>query len=92
MVTGDQDNIGRGDEAPAWLVRREVVPVDPAKMVGPGGIVSRQGVRSPDYGTGTIVGLTANGVTIYWDQPLSGTRCHLLEHDRSYVERLERLE
>lgn len=53
----------------------------------------RTGVRSPDYGTGTIVAdFGAMGVQVYWDKPLKGSKeQHLLLHDRSYVERLERL-
>jgi hypothetical protein len=63
------------------------------KVVGPDGIQVRQGVRSPDYGTGTIVAIYgAMGVQIYWDEPLVGSKeQHLLLHDRVYVERLEKL-
>lgn len=66
-------------------------PVDPARMVGLGGVEVRLGVRSPDYGTGTVVSFSANGGFVYWDKPLAGTSTHLLEHDLSYLERLERL-
>lgn len=79
------------DDAPRGPRPKPAEPVDPSRMLGPDGVQERQGVRSPDYGEGTIVGLSANGVTIYWKAALEGTRTHLLEHDRSYVERLERL-
>lgn len=82
---------GEGDP-PVKVVRRVTVPVDPAKVVGEGGVRKRLGVRSPDYGTGTVVGYSGNGVQIYWDEPLAGTSTHLLDHDLAYVERLERLD
>jgi hypothetical protein len=68
-----------------------VSPLRP--LVGPDGIVKRQGVRSPEYGTGIIVAVYgAMGVQIYWDEPLVGSKDqHLLLHDRAYVERLEKL-
>lgn len=81
----------REPEYPPPSERPKVVPVDPSKMVGEHGVVHRAGVRSPDYGTGTIVAITGNGVQIYWDEALAGTSAHLLEHERWYVERLERL-
>lgn len=49
-------------------------------------------LRSGDYGNGTIVAdLGAMGVQVYWDMEILGTRDHLLTHDRSYIDRLERL-
>lgn len=58
-----------------------------------------QGLRvsSPDYGPGRVVAIVANGVQIYWDQPLEDERLpgvaetHMLVHDWSYVAKLERL-
>jgi hypothetical protein len=49
-------------------------------------------VRSRDYGKGTIVGLSYSGVTIHWDDELTGTHVHVLDHARHFVEELERLE
>lgn len=49
-------------------------------------------VRSGDYGAGTVVAVLSIGVQVYWDEPLIGTPdSHLLVHDRSYVQRLEKL-
>lgn len=49
-------------------------------------------VHSGDYGDGTVVAiLGAMGVQVFWDEEILGTRDHLLVHDRSYVEKLERL-
>jgi len=49
-------------------------------------------VRSGDYGDGTVVAmLGAMGIQVFWDQEILGTREHVLSHDRSYVERLEKL-
>lgn len=49
-------------------------------------------VNSKDYGDGTVVHFSPNGVMVHWDSALEGTRTHLLEHDRSYVEDMQRLE
>lgn len=49
-------------------------------------------VHSGDYGNGTVVAiLGAMGIQVYWDEEILGTRDHLLTHDRSYIERLEKL-
>lgn len=81
------------DEAfPPPAKRPKVVKVDPAKVVGLGNVRVSLRVRSPDYGAGTVVALTGNGVNVFWDKTLAGTNTNLLEHDMSYVERLERLE
>ena len=48
-------------------------------------------VRSPEYGTGTVVANLGIGIQIYWDTALTGTTTHLLVHDYSFVERLEKL-
>ena len=49
-------------------------------------------VRSGDYGTGKVIAILAIGVQIWWDEPLIGTTdSHMLVHDWSYVQRLERL-
>ena len=49
-------------------------------------------LRSSDYGAGTVVAVLSIGIQVYWDEPLTGTLdSHLLVHDRSYVQRLERL-
>lgn len=60
--------------------------------VGPDGIAVHQRVRSSDYGDGTIVLDLGERVQVIWDEPMVGTfDHHALLHDRSYVERLERL-
>lgn len=61
-------------------------PVDPKLRVGLGGVTVRLGIRSRDYGTGTVVSLSANGALVFWDKPLTGTSTHLVEHDLSYLE------
>jgi len=49
-------------------------------------------VRSADYGDGTVVADVGIGLQVWWDKPLPGTLDeHLLTHDRSWVEKLERL-
>jgi hypothetical protein len=49
-------------------------------------------VHSGDYGNGTVVAdLGAMGIQVHWDEEILGTREHLLMHDRSYIERLEKL-
>jgi hypothetical protein len=49
-------------------------------------------VHSTDYGNGTVVAVYgAMGVQVHWDKELEGTHQHTLLHDRSYIERLERL-
>lgn len=49
-------------------------------------------LRSSDYGTGTVVGVYgAMGIQVHWDKELEGTHQHTLLHDRSYIERLERI-
>lgn len=48
--------------------------------------------RSADYGAGTVVAVLSIGIQIHWDKPLTGTLdSHMLVHDRSYVQRLERI-
>ena len=50
-------------------------------------------VHSDDYGDGTVMGLTGNGVLVLWDKPwLAGTvGPQLLPHDTAFVDKLERL-
>jgi hypothetical protein len=48
-------------------------------------------VQSGDYGDGTVVTVMGNQIQVFWDNELVGTNQHLLSHDRSYVERLDRL-
>lgn len=49
-------------------------------------------VHSGDYGNGTVVAIYgAMGIQVHWDEAILGTREHVLMHDRSYVERLEKL-
>ena len=49
-------------------------------------------IRSQDYGHGTVVAVYgAMGVQVHWDEEILGTREHTLMHDRSYIDRLERL-
>lgn len=49
-------------------------------------------IHSGDYGNGTVVAdLGAMGIQVYWDTEILGTRDHLLTHDRSYIDRMERL-
>lgn len=47
-------------------------------------------VRSEDYGTGTIVSIMDNRLLIWWDRAFNG-ETHQIEHDRVFVEGLERL-
>lgn len=61
-------------------------PVNPKLKVGLGGVKVRLGIWSRDYGTGTVVSLSANGAQVYWEQALAGTSTHLLEHQLSYLE------
>ena len=46
-------------------------------------------VRSDEYGTGTIVGVSVDTVTIWWDSKLPGTDRHYLDHFRTWVEQLD---
>jgi hypothetical protein len=49
-------------------------------------------VRSPEYGDGTVVAdLGPIGVQIMWDRMEGAVGRQLLTHDRSFVERLERI-
>lgn len=49
-------------------------------------------VRSDDYGKGTVVAVFgALGIQVHWDEEILGTREHTLMHDRSYINRLERI-
>lgn len=47
-------------------------------------------LRSEDYGPGTIVSIMDNRILIWWDRAVIGDT-NQLEHDRVYVEGLERL-
>lgn len=72
--------------------RANIVPINQPGGAPRGELAEGVRLKSLDYGTGTIVAMLSIGVQIYWDTPLVGTTdSHLLVHDRSYVERLERL-
>ena len=80
------------EDFPPPRKKPKTLKVNPAKMVGLGNVRVALRVWSPDYGNGTVVALTGNGVNVFWDKTLAGTITNLLEHDMSYVERLERLD
>lgn len=90
VVVGGGGAEGGRDEVPR-VRPMPAKPVDPSRMVGPDGIKPEVRVTSPDYGEGRILGLSALGVTVYWNTALKGTHTHVMEHDRSFVEDLERL-
>lgn len=64
------------------------------RIVGRDGIRKLVRVKHPEYGTGHIAAdFDTLGIQIYWDHPSdAGFAQHLNLHDRSWVEKLERID